>query len=615
VIDAVAARFPDVGSYNDHALNALEAIGSGSPVYTRELKRLLGHSERSLRLRAAVALANRRITSPRLWSVLEEGARYSGKDRGRLEQEAAEELADLGEQGIERLLAIISEPSTQPLTRQALRWTLAEFPSTSPRVADFILAVAADPTDSEAQAWAIREFGSIEPREKRRSTVLERAFSTGSAEVRAAAVAQWWRASQIPENLVERVFADTAPEVRSMGFLLLRRLPKEDPRRFTITAAALQNEDERVQDEGLRFAGELGEAGAALLEEHAVRGRPLTLEFFAGVERLGAAGKMLVKSFESRAEGEPLEVQQRIFAALARGEMRAAVDREWLLARLESPSIVMRERAATMLFSLQEDPWSGGGLIAKILTETEVQKIVKWRFARARYLLVLNPAPPVIEEAWCPEGVGGANSASIRPSPITLPSIPWPPPPGYSRVLVPRELFTASERITLGDVYRRLVEAIETAGDGFEHGLFSGPGDGFSLVARMERIEIDGTPLPEPARWTKEGSPKLSLTALLADLFFEKPGYFRVIVFAVTSDLAPGESAAARVPRFESGAAGIPPELSRKPFDGKEVLALVYSFERQRDARIIPWKNGAPSAKQHLEKAGVWRGLAPNPPL
>ena len=63
---------------------------------------------------------------------------------------------------------------------------------------------------------------------------------------------------------------------------------------------------------------------------------------------------------------------------------------------------------------------------------------------------------------------------------------------------------------------------------GFEHGLFKGPFGGFALVARMERIKRDGAPFPEPARWMKEGSPKLSLAEIFADLFFENPGYFRV---------------------------------------------------------------------------------------
>ncbi|HYU35903.1 MAG TPA: hypothetical protein VEW48_27410 [Thermoanaerobaculia bacterium] len=126
----------------------------------------------------------------------------------------------------------------------------------------------------------------------------------------------------------------------------------------------------------------------------------------------------------------------------------------------------------------------------------------------------------------------------------------------------------------------------------------------------MERIERDGTPLPEPARWMKEGSPKLSLLDFLADLFFENPGYFRVIVFAVTSDLMPREDPDASLPEPEKGAPGMPDELAAKPFGNKEVLALVYSFERRRDARITPeqW-DGAPSARQHLEKAGVWTRL------
>ena len=149
----------------------------------------------------------------------------------------------------------------------------------------------------------------------------------------------------------------------------------------------------------------------------------------------------------------------------------------------------------------------------------------------------------------------------------------------------------------------------EAVSHGFEHGLFKGPFGGFALVARMERIKRDGAPFPEPARWMKEGSPKLSLAEIFADLFFENPGYFRVIVFTVTGNLLPGEDASARLPEPREGAPTMPREFAAKPFKDQEVLALIYSFERRHNAKIIPWKDGAPSARQHLERAGVWTSL------
>jgi hypothetical protein len=124
-----------------------------------------------------------------------------------------------------------------------------------------------------------------------------------------------------------------------------------------------------------------------------------------------------------------------------------------------------------------------------------------------------------------------------------------------------------------------------------------------------KRIRLDGTPLPGPARWLKEGSPVFNLIDFLGDLFFEKPGYFRVIVFAVTDETQINQDPAARLPEPGEGAASIPKDLAQLPFQNQEVVALVYSFERKRKAKIAPWSDGAPSALQHLKKAGIFPTL------
>jgi hypothetical protein len=227
--------------------------------------------------------------------------------------------------------------------------------------------------------------------------------------------------------------------------------------------------------------------------------------------------------------------------------------------------------------------------------EAEVHTLIKKRLGTALDLLYPSDRIRPVRPA--------------SPAMPLLPEFPWPPPASYSRVAVPHELFATPEKSTLHDVYKTLVGALEAASPGFEHGLFIGPPDGFALVARMERVKRDGTPFPEPVRWMKAGSPKLSLADLLADLFFENPGYFRIIVFAVTNNILPGEDARARVPEPVKGAPTIPPALAVKPFKDQELLALIYAFERGRDAKITPWKDGAPSAKQHLQRAGIWTSL------
>lgn len=589
-VDSLVTRYPDVQSYDTPAFDALEELGPKSPIYPREMERLLNHSESSFRLRAAIALAKRGISTPRVWQVLEEGAR-SAEDRGWRggKGSAARALAGLGEQGIERLITIIN--STPPATHVELKRVLAHFARYSSKAADVILATASDSSDP-AQPEAVQALSSLKSRAAEVRVALEKAFSTRNAEVRRAVVDEWSQVDQpAPSDLIELAFAD--PALRSRTLQLVERLPNNDLRRLTLTAAALQDED--VWGEWLQFAGELGEPGEALLVQYASRGKPLIYDFFEGVQRLGSIGGALAAALEARAPNEHPAVQERIFELLAKKEKEAPLNRDLLYAQLRGSRPAEREYAANALWSLQEDPWAWGGLLADVLAEAEVRNIVKLRLVDALFML----------EPWLLAQGDSPNPGFYK----DWPRFTWPPPPGYKPTLVPRKLFTTPGRTTLGDIYRKLDDAIEAAGDGFELGLFLGPADGFTLVARMERVTRDGTPFPEPARWMQEGSPKLSLVELLADLFFDEPGYFRVIVFAVTDDLAPGYSPGARLPEPEEGAVGIPSELAQIPFDGKDVLALVYSFQRRRDAKIIPWKDGAPSAKQHLERAGVWKTL------
>jgi hypothetical protein len=104
----------------------------------------------------------------------------------------------------------------------------------------------------------------------------------------------------------------------------------------------------------------------------------------------------------------------------------------------------------------------------------------------------------------------------------------------------------------------------------------------------------------------KEGHPKLGLLDLLGDLFFSQPGYFRTIVFAVTSDLQPGRDPTRQLPEPGEGAKDMPAALASKPFDESlYLLALVYSLERKPAGQIQPWIDGAPSAQGHLDRAGV----------
>lgn len=592
--ETLVARYPDLQTFDERALHVLEELGSGSLVYPKTLEWLLGHPEQALRVRAAIALAERGYTPTRVWEVLEEGARSSDDHLPWL---AVRALASLGERGAERLIVIMEDHAADWSGRIWSISSLLEVDAKKSRAENFLLALAANPIDPDVQAPAVRALTFLESRKEDVRATLISAFSNGNEDVRSAVMYEWGELGLAPGDFVARVFADPSSKVRAAGVKLLSLLPEDDQRRHTFTEVALRDEDRDVQAKGLRFAGALDDAGEKMLAQYASRGGLLTWEFFSGVKRLRPFGPELVSALEARIDGGSAEECQLIIEILGRVVVDAPVNRERLYNFLSVADFVARERMSQTLLALQEDPWSRDGLLAAVLMEAQVRKSTEERLR------------PALEMLRRPDEAGAILHAMGPPRVFEVPQFPWPPPPGFSRIMVPHELLADSEAAVFGSVYKKLVGAIEAASDGFEHGVFPGPTDGFALVARMERIERDGTPLPEPARWVKEGSPKLSLEELLADLFFEKPGYFRVIVFAVTSDLAPGQSATAHLPEPDEGAAGMPRELAKRSFDGKEVLALVYSFERRRNAKITPWKDGAPSAKQHLERAGVWTAL------
>lgn len=190
-----------------------------------------------------------------------------------------------------------------------------------------------------------------------------------------------------------------------------------------------------------------------------------------------------------------------------------------------------------------------------------------------------------------------------------LPRMPWPPPAGYRPPQpIPLSQF-GPPGLTTGSWYERVRGAFQSISPNFETGLFSGPPDGFALVARLERIDEQGSPFPDPARWTSDGQAKLDLGELLRDLFLERPGRFRIVALVVTSQPTFQSDPSARLPELIDGAQVMPKELAAQPLDGKHVLALVYPFERPRGAPMRIWRDGGPSTMQHLQAAGLWQKL------
>jgi hypothetical protein len=257
---------------------------------------------------------------------------------------------------------------------------------------------------------------------------------------------------------------------------------------------------------------------------------------------------------------------------------------------LSSASAGERDRALTVADSLKLAPPELAA--AKDLSEQE--NALRIRLSRKL---------AVAFDAFYPPGPMCMSGRQDRQS---LPLFPWPPPTGY-RTPEPLSLsLFGGSNATAGTFFDRLRAAFGEISPDFEIGLFSGPPDGFAVVARLERIQPDGVPFPGRVRWTSEGRPKLALSDLLGDLFLERPGYFRVIAFVVTSQAVFEPSARDRLPGVTDGAQVMPADLAARSLAGLHVFALVYSFERPAGGKLRVWVDGSPSARHHLEASGLW---------
>jgi hypothetical protein len=167
----------------------------------------------------------------------------------------------------------------------------------------------------------------------------------------------------------------------------------------------------------------------------------------------------------------------------------------------------------------------------------------------------------------------------------------------------------------LRDVDARLNEALGKAGY-FEKSYYAVPG-GFALVTRLEQMNPDGTPKPEPQRWAAEIGPlrEFSLSAYLRALFTSNPGYFRVIAFIVTPH--PFSYAGARVNRedairwLQEGLNKLPSSIGESQYSADHsCTALIYEFEKsdpnQAARTRIP---GGLTGRAHLEKSRLWSAL------
>lgn len=206
-------------------------------------------------------------------------------------------------------------------------------------------------------------------------------------------------------------------------------------------------------------------------------------------------------------------------------------------------------------------------------------------------------------------------SESILRGDVGLPRFPWPPPRPTSQMVVPHDRLAAAlgaspSFFTVGEQLRR---ALDRAG--YVERTFYGVPGGFALVAGLERIRPDGSPMDEAHRWTPPGSEEFSIANYLANLFVAPTGYYRFIAFVATGAvIVPGSAplSASRAGGLVTGGANnLPPIFRSAPFGaGDDVTALIYEFQKSGEAgRVNQLSRGGVDARVHLQKAGIYSAL------
>jgi hypothetical protein len=427
-----------------------------------------------------------------------------------------------------------------------------------------------------------------------------------------------WEDPRVTKAMI-RGMNDPDAEIRARAARGLGQVPlPADAREALMALIPLLSDDARL--EGLRAVYHRPWSGSAPPVPETVS--------LAALEALGA--------LESRAsEASPAVAAllghetEAIRLEAARTLDRIGPDAPWVIARLTRPlgdrSESVRRICAEAILRREGNPDSLDPRVISIILDEKVLYYVNLQKSKFDMLMykVKRVAPVSITPIGYPSVAFSGEWTFLLGSPPMdnlhyrlqieplgssgrLPLFPWPPPRYCHRsvfgVDYPKE-YLGNDETALSEIHRRLLNALTKVAPGFENSLFSCPG-GFVLLARMERIEEDGTPLPGVFRWTQGKVPPLSLSDYLWQLFLEKPGFFRVVAFVVTDKQNFGTSDR-ELPKLIDGGEVLPPEVGRLTFNGRSCYALVYVFKKKRAEVGLPLFHDPLSAKTHLEKAGI----------
>jgi hypothetical protein len=243
------------------------------------------------------------------------------------------------------------------------------------------------------------------------------------------------------------------------------------------------------------------------------------------------------------------------------------------------------------------------------------------RFLAARALALLFAAclflvscEPTTVRSLRPDSAPVAQATDIA-------AFPWPPPPASALYAIPARLVVSLEgSTTLSDVGRKLTKALAEAR--YSKWSYSAVPRGFALVTQIEQIKDDGTPRPDPDRFSTDlpslGS--MSFVEFLKAMAKAPPGRYRVIVFIVTdvplsqAGEKPTEDEAQRW--LNAGVLQLPESIGRMTYDAQHynTTALIYEFEKpSTTAPPVFVPNSRLLGDTHLERAGIWYRLTREP--
>jgi hypothetical protein len=197
-----------------------------------------------------------------------------------------------------------------------------------------------------------------------------------------------------------------------------------------------------------------------------------------------------------------------------------------------------------------------------------------------------------------------------------VPQFPWPPPKASASATIPRELLVGNAaHPMLGTVAQSIESAFQEAGYG-EKSHYGVPG-GFALASQIERINQDGSPKDSIDRWSLETPPvrKVSLAWYLNALFLARPGYYRVIVFVVTSKAFPQRDVKVTSEQskrwVKSGLNKLPEQIGNQEYSSAHrCTALIYEFKRTGTGHAEFVDPSEITGQIHLEKSGLLAAFA-----